>query len=82
MRTLKIKEQFSSIFILIMILALLSFFTTNYFINKVNNSYENVLNHSLPIMNKSSKITELSAQIETQLIQLHFDALNSRQNDQ
>ncbi len=76
MHILKIKNQFNTIFIFIMILALLSFFTTNYFVNKVSSSYDAIIDNSLPIMNKTSHVAQLTAQIEAHLIQLHFDAIN------
>ncbi len=73
----KIKNQFNLVFIFIIILALLSFFTAYFSVKNVSNSYENVLSYSLPIMNKSSAVAQLAAQLEVNLIQLHFDAINS-----
>ena len=73
----KIKNQFNLVFIFIIILALLSFFTAYFSVKNVSNSYENVLSYSLPIMNKSSAVAQLAAQLEANLIQLHFDAINS-----
>jgi len=81
MHIFKLKNQFNAVFVFIIILTLLSFFTANYSVSQVSNSYENVLDHSLPIMNKSSQVAQLSAQLEAHLIQLHFDALNSTRKD-
>jgi len=76
MHILKIKNQFNTVFIFIMVLALLSFFTANYFVSNVSNSYEGIIDNSLPVMRKSSEVAQLTAQIESHLIQLHFDAIN------
>ncbi len=76
MHILKIKNQFNTIFIFIMLLALISFFTTNYFVNKASTSYEAIIDNSLPIMNQTANVAQLTAQIEAHLIQLHFDAVN------
>lgn len=77
MHILKIKNQFNTVFIFIMILALLIFFTANYFVTNVGKSYEGIIDNSLPIMNKSSKLAQTSAHVESSLIQLHFDATNA-----
>ena len=60
-----------------MFLAIMSFFTANYSATKVSTSYEDILDYSLPIMNKSSHVAQLSAQIEAHLFQLRLDAMNN-----
>lgn len=81
MHIIKIRSQFNTVFIFIMILALLSFLTANYFVRNVSESYEGIIDNSLPIMNKSSEVTQLAAQIESHLIQLHIDATDDLNNN-
>ena len=77
----KIENQFKSIFIFILIFTLLGFYIANYSVKNVTTSYESVLDHSLPIMNKTSQLAQLSSQLESKLIKLHFDTLNTIENE-
>lgn len=77
----KIKNQFKSIFIFILIFTLLGFYIANYSVSNVTTSYESVLDDSLPIMNKSSRLAQLSSKLEFELIQLHFDTVKTVDNE-
>ena len=76
MHIIKIRSQFNAVFLLIMLLALLSFFTARYFVNNVSTSYENIMKKSLPVIRKSGELAQIAAQIESQLIHVHLEFNN------
>ena len=66
----KIKNQLNFSFLLSLILTLVSIFTANTLVTIVSNSYEDVINNTLPVMKKNSNLSVLSKDILVNLEQI------------
>jgi len=66
----KIKSQLNFSFLLSLILTLVSIFTANTLVGIVSNSYEDVIDNTLPIMKKNSNLSVISKDILVNLDQI------------
>jgi diguanylate cyclase (GGDEF)-like protein len=66
----KIKNQLNFSFLLSLILTLVSIFTANTLVGIVSNSYEDVIDNTLPVMKKNSNLSVISKDILVNLDQI------------